>query len=420
MIDNTLLKIYVTMTKGYFPMTESKPRILIVDDDRYNLNILVHMLKSTYRIIVAKNGKEALRKAISPHPPDLILLDIMMPGMDGYEVCQRLKAHPKTHAIPVIFITAMSEVGDEIKGFEVGAIDYLTKPVSPSIVKARVKNHLELKQARKVLEEQKQTLEEQNKALIEAARLREDVECITTHDLKTPLNTILGFSQVIMEEKHLPEKALAYLKRVEESGYKMLDMLNRSLNLLKMEQGTYQVQLTSVDLVQVVDKIAVETKKLIQSKNLTLDLFVNGHPPGAKGMFCVHGENLLCYSMLANLIKNALEASPEGERVLVTFETTDQATIRIHNQGAVPEHIQDKFFEKYVTSGKKRGTGLGTYSAKLMAETQHGGIAMTTSERDGTTVTIRLPKAANTSLPESSAPSADKPGADRRIHPVVS
>jgi K+-sensing histidine kinase KdpD len=94
--------------------------------------------------------------------------------------------------------------------------------------------------------------------------------------------------------------------------------------------------------------------------------------------------------------------------------------IRIYNQGAVPEHIRDRFFEKYVTSGKKRGIGLGTYSAKLMAETQHGSVAMATSEQDGTTVTIQLPKAVNTLLSEPSVASDDTPGADGRAHSAVS
>ena len=373
-------------------MKRKAQRILIVDDDRYNINVLVHILKADYRVIIARSGKEALKRATSVHPPDLILLDIMMPEMDGYEVCKQLKARPKTHDIPVIFITAMSEVGDEVKGFELGAVDYITKPITPSIVKARVKNHLELKQVHKVLEEQRHKLEEQNKKLIEAARFREDVESILHHDLRSPLNTIIGFSQLIMDDDNLTETVLTNLKMIEESGYKMLDMLNHSLTLFKMEQGRYQPQLSPVDLLQMVNKIAVETKRLTQLQHLSLEVLINGHVPEAKEIFLIRGEKLLCYSMLANLMKNALEASPKGERVVVTLDDKDQAIIRIHNKGVVPEHIQDKFFEKFVTSGKRAGIGLGTYSAKLMAEIQHGSISMASSEQEGTTITIHLPK----------------------------
>jgi signal transduction histidine kinase len=204
-----------------------------------------------------------------------------------------------------------------------------------------------------------------------------------------------------MDEDDLTEITLANLKMIEESGYKMLDMLNHSLNLFKIEQGSYQPQLSSVDLLQMINKITLETKRLIQLHDLSLEILVNGHVPEAKEMFLIRGEKLLCYSMLANLIKNALEASPKGEQVMITLDDHEQAIIRIHNQGVVPEHIQDKFFEKFVTAGKKTGTGLGTYSAKLMAEIQHGSISMITSEQEGTTVTIHLPKVTITS-PSSS------------------
>ena len=122
--------------------SEEKPTILIVDDTSANLELLSDVLKSSYRTKAAVSGDKALRLAVSGNPPDLILLDIMMPGMDGYEVCRRLKANPVTRHIPVIFVTAMSEVDDETKGLELGGVDYVTKPISPPIVKARIKTHL--------------------------------------------------------------------------------------------------------------------------------------------------------------------------------------------------------------------------------------------------------------------------------------
>jgi signal transduction histidine kinase len=325
---------------------------------------------------------------MSDNPPDLILLDIVMPDMDGYEVCRRLKANEKSRDIPVIFITAKGEVEDEAHGFEVGAVDYITKPVSPPIVTARVRTHLELKRAR-------ENLKKQNQELIEAARLREDVERITRHDLKNPLSLIIGFPQVLIETaENLSEKQVKYLKRIEEAGYRMLNMINLSLNLFKMERGIYELQPNPVNLVQVIRKITVELHALAQTRDLSLDVLLYGNPAGDEDTFFVQGEELLCYSMLANLIKNALEAAPKGECVTVAFDNEEMAVIRIHNNGTVPEEIRDKFFEKYVTSGKKmKGTGLGTYSARLIAETQQGSVSMTTSEENGTTITVRLPKA---------------------------
>jgi sigma-B regulation protein RsbU (phosphoserine phosphatase) len=137
-----------------------KKAVLVVDDTPTNIQVLMETLKDDYRIIAAVNGKRALQLAASDPPPDIILLDVMMPEMDGYEVCAGLKADAKTRDIPIIFITAKSETQDETKGLALGAVDYITKPISPPVVQARVKNHLELKQAREILKNQNLILEQ--------------------------------------------------------------------------------------------------------------------------------------------------------------------------------------------------------------------------------------------------------------------
>ena len=143
---------------------ERKKTVLVVDDSPENIDLLGNVLERDYEIKVALNGAKALKISGSENPPDIILLDIMMPGMDGYEVCSRLKSDAKTQDIPVIFVTAMGEVEDETKGLAVGAIDYITKPISPAIVKARIKNHLELREAREYLKNQNEILEQRVKA----------------------------------------------------------------------------------------------------------------------------------------------------------------------------------------------------------------------------------------------------------------
>jgi PleD family two-component response regulator len=131
---------------------QKKLNVLIVDDEPGNIKLLISMLQLDYTTIVATNGATALQIAMSEEPPDLILLDIIMPEMDGYEVCQRLKADARTKEIPVIFITVKVTEKDEVKAFELGAVDYITKPFSTVVVKARVKTHLKLKQQRDFLE----------------------------------------------------------------------------------------------------------------------------------------------------------------------------------------------------------------------------------------------------------------------------
>jgi serine phosphatase RsbU (regulator of sigma subunit) len=145
-------------------MQEKQHKILIVDDTPTNIQILNEVLQGDYAIFFATNGPDGIRIA-QREEPDLILLDIMMPGMDGYEVCAKIKSDPQTRQIPLIFITAMSDEVDEAKGLECGAIDYITKPVSPPIVKARVKNHLELKRHRDAMEALTRDLGDKNRLL---------------------------------------------------------------------------------------------------------------------------------------------------------------------------------------------------------------------------------------------------------------
>ncbi|GGF63955.1 response regulator [Alteromonas lipolytica] len=164
---------------------KNKPTVLIVDDESMNINILMDLLKSDYRLIAAKDGTQALQR-VSQSTPDLILLDIMMPGMDGYSVCERLKASPDTRDIPVIFISAMGEVQDETRGFEVGAVDYITKPFSPPVVLARVSTHIQLCQAQKAMKAHNQQLEEQVQLRTRELAITQDV---TIHSLASLAET---------------------------------------------------------------------------------------------------------------------------------------------------------------------------------------------------------------------------------------
>jgi len=157
-------------------MAEEQQKILIVDDERFNVNVLAELLKTDYKIMAAKTGEQALKAARITKPPDLILLDIMMPEMDGYEVCRRLKADPATRDIPVIFITAMGEISDETRGLEIGAVDYLTKPISPPIVQARVRTHLALKRNMAQLQKAYGIIEAQKERMQEELNVGHDIQ----------------------------------------------------------------------------------------------------------------------------------------------------------------------------------------------------------------------------------------------------
>jgi len=361
--------------------------VLIVDDTTENLQILMAVLEDEYTVLASKNGERALRLAAGESPPDIILLDIMMPGMDGYEVCQRLKADEATRDIPVIFITALGEAEDEAKGIELGAVDYITKPISPPVVKARVRTHLALTKATK-------RLKEQNKELLDAAALREDVERITRHDLKNPLCTVLGLPQLMLLSGELSDDHRDMLERVEQAGQTMLDMINSSLDLFKIERGMYELKPHPVNMLSLTARAFRDMEEAAGAKNLTLEALVDGRPAREDDEAFVLGEELLCYSMLGNLLKNAVEASPYDAAVTVDLSRDgDMRRVTVRNRGAVPEEIRDRFFEKYATSGKASGTGLGSYSARLNAQAQNGEMDFATSEEEGTAVWARLPLA---------------------------
>ncbi|HHC25693.1 MAG TPA: hybrid sensor histidine kinase/response regulator [Desulfobacterales bacterium] len=357
---------------------QKKNSVLIVDDQSENIHALDNIIKEEYDTQAATSGVRALEIASGNNPPDMILLDIVMPEMDGYEVCRRLKADEQTRDIPVIFVTARNSAEDEEYGFNLGAADYISKPFQPAVVQVRVKSQMERKLA--------------EKRLIEAARLREDVERITRHDLKTPLNAIIGFPRVMMMDDNISAEQLKYLEMIEESGLIMLNMINLSLDMFRMERGMYQFEPVPVNVLQVIRKVVDDTESLATMNNLSVAILISGEPAGSEESFSVQGETLLCYSMLANLIRNAFEASPAGERITVELtEEEEISVISIHNRGTVSQDVRDRFFDKYVTSGKKTGTGLGTYSARLIAEIHGGSIHVETSEEKGTTVTVRLP-----------------------------
>jgi CheY-like chemotaxis protein len=365
-------------------MTDEKARILVVDDVPENIQVLTEVLQDKYTVLAAVNGTGALKIAASANPPELILLDIMMPRMDGYEVCRRLKSFEGTKDIPVIFVTARHEVVDEQRGFEAGAVDYITKPITPSIVEARVHAHLSLTKARK-------QLEEQNEELIKAAKLREDVERITRHDLKSPLNAIIGVPQLLELEGNLTDEQLEYVGMITEAGQKMLRMINLSLDLFKMEQGLYKLDRSPVEIVSVLRNVLRETQSVTASFNISVRILIEGKPADNDAAVSISGEELLCYSPFSNLVKNAVEASPQGEQVVINIRPDKSVAVSMTNRGEVPREIRDTFFDKYVTSGKENGTGLGTYSAKLITETLNGLISLDYSEPESTTITVELP-----------------------------
>lgn len=367
------------------PKEPQRPTILIVDDTPDNLTLLSQLLKEDYRIRLAQSGAKALEICTSDNPPDLVLLDIMMPEMDGFEVARRMREHPTSESTPVIFVTAMSTDDARMKGLDLGAVDFITKPIDPQALKYRVRNFMRYVQMRK-------NLQAEYDDMVEMAQLKEDVAHITRHDMKGPLAGVLGLLQNLIDDDSVGRKQLEQLKLVEETALQVLNMINLSAELFKIETGRYELHAAPVKVGDILRRIAEINRTTYAGKDLTISVDID--VPVGEEIPRALGDAMLCYSLFQNLLKNACEAAPDSSKVSINLYDGTLLRIVIQNLGAVPPDMRDRFFDKYATSGKQGGTGLGTYSAKLLTEAQQGSIALAVSdETNSTAITVLLPKA---------------------------
>lgn len=235
----------------------------------------------------------------------------------------------------------------------------------------------------------------------EMEQMREDVERIVRHDLISPLNPIISLPQILLDDRNLTADQREMIGMIRSAGKRMLEMIRLSLNLYKMEQGTYAFTPQSVDLVATFRDILSDLSERIRTKGVRVRLSKGSVPTTPGDTYEVLAESVLCYSLFSNLVLNSIEASPRKGVVTIALGQEGAGSVAIHNLGAVPLEIRSRFFEKYATSGKAHGTGLGTYSARLMVLTMGGSIAMETSDDSGTTVFVTMPVAS----PERATPS---------------
>ncbi|WP_320173737.1 PAS domain S-box protein [Maridesulfovibrio sp.] len=223
-------------------------------------------------------------------------------------------------------------------------------------------------------------------------RLKADVDLIMRHDLKTPLNGIIGLPGLLRMDDNLTEQQHELLKTIENSGKKMLHMIDMSLDMFKMETGKYEYYPLKIDIISVARQVVDNCRSNISAQKVEVELVASGKADLDEAVF-VWGEERLIYSLLSGLLTNAIEASPSGEKIVIEFNQHGNTLISIKNTGVVPEQIRDRFFHKYVTQGKANGTGLGTYSAKLMADAMHYDIKMQTNdERNETVISFDIPQ----------------------------
>lgn len=246
----------------------------------------------------------------------------------------------------------------------------------------------ELSSKQAELERKNRQLQVEMRAREKAEMIRAEVERINRHDLKSALNLVIGYPDLLIKEGGLSAEQEGHIRRIRAAGYRMLDMISSHLDIFKMEKGLYTLRRSSVDLVEIVCGLEEEFAPLRQGQGISLDIRLDGAEVVGSETFRVAGEAPLLRTMLRNLIQNAMEASTRGDRVDVRLDSAPHKQVSVHNTQAVPREIRQRFFEKYVTFGKEGGTGLGTYFAGLVARTHGASISVRTDEAHGTTVRV--------------------------------
>jgi len=356
---------------------------MIVDDTPENLKLLDGMLRERgYQVRAFPRGELALNAA-SKNPPDLILLDIMMPGMDGYEVCEALKADPKLADIPVIFISALNETMDKVKAFAVGGVDYITKPFQFEEVEARVRTHLELQR-------QKRELQQSYDKLRELERLRDSLVHMIIHDLRSPLSGISGYLQ-LLESEALSERAARYVAQATNSTAALMEIVNSLLDVNKLESSEMKLDLGPCELDGLIRQAVAKLEALRGGRQVVID-------PSAQPVVILADAGLLS-RIIQNLVGNALKFTDKEKGVIRLGVEPGEDTVRVFvqdNGPGIPEEYRDKIFEKFgqvEIRGQRReySTGLGLTFCKLAVEAHGGRIGVDSEVGAGSTFWFELP-----------------------------
>ena len=373
-----------------------KQSILIVDDTSDNLRFLSTTLsKEGYEVLTAINGSVALIGARTALP-DLILLDIKMPGMDGYEVCQKLKADAQTQEIPVIFLSILDEAIDKVKAFTVGAVDYITKPFQVEEVLARVKNQLTLRSLQKKLTEQNSQLRHLEAELRlalekekELSQLRSEFMSLISHEFRTPLTTILSSDQLLQRygKRLSDEKQQNHHERIQNAVGYMTQLLDDVLLIGTAEAGKLKFEPTLIDLVAFCRDL-VETLQISTTQHKLL--FVSD----SEELYAQMDKKLLGH-IFTNLLSNAIKFSPKGGIVQFDLVSSSESVIvRIQDNGiGIPAKDLPQLFESFSRASNVdciQGTGLGLTIVKKSVDLHRGQIAVESEEGVGTTFTVTL------------------------------
>lgn len=364
-------------------------KVLVVDDDRMNLRILGGILRADgYLLAEAASGERGL-EVYAEFRPDLVLLDVMMPGIDGFETCRRLKAAYGEKSAPVIFITAKNESDDVVEGLEAGGVDYLPKPFKPKEVAARIRSHL-----------QNQILSEQTRALVEqlskANAAKNRFLGMAAHDLRNPLASIRGLAEFLRDGALGPLNAdqLDLIKTIHGASQSMLDMVNELLDVATIESGELKLSLQAHNLAELVGKSVALTN--IEAAKKKTHVAFEGPVDGVT----LRVDAAKIRQVIDNLLSNAVKYSPPGSTVTAIVRADPArgvCELSVRDQGpGIPEGERDKLFKDFgrlsvQPTGGEKSTGLGLAICRKIVEAHRGTIVAENLPERGCEFRVALP-----------------------------
>ena len=375
-------------------MNPADSLILIVDDTPANLRLLSHVLsKNGYNFLEASNGKEAVQIA-KEHEPDLILLDIMMPDMNGYEVIKEIKSDKLIQDVPIIFLSSLTDTDDKVEGFKSGGVDYITKPFQKEETLARINTHLKIRFLQKQLNERIKVLRQREIELSRLNQKKDDLVRMVSHDIKNPLTGIIGLVKLMREsDKISAEEQIQMLSVVEESGSNLLNMVREVLDRESKKTEPETLDYSTVQVSELLERVISMNKAKSVVKEISLSYKVQPNKLQA-----VIDENKVEIAV-NNLVANALKFTPSKGKITVKASLNDDHLLfEVKDTGiGIPKKMQSDLFKDTMKTSRKGtsgevGTGLGLDIVQLYVEL-HGGEIWVESELDkGTKFFIKIPQ----------------------------
>jgi two-component system sensor histidine kinase/response regulator len=377
---------------------ESSVTILVVDDNFQNREVAEgHLVGAGYRAVQAESGADALAM-LETLRPDLILLDVLMPGFDGFETCRRIRALPEGGRVPVLFLTALGDLGTHKAALDSGADDFLTKPINRTELLIRVRSLLRIKELSDEQTRHLGVISRQRDALVEAQRQKEELTALIVHDLKNPLSSILSNVQFALGQGGLGGEERESLRDVLRASQSMVRMVMNLLDVSRSDDGALVPHLTEFELPTLLSEVTSEMQRRIEDKDQKLTLAI------ASDVRAMTADRDLVRRILENLIDNAYKYGPrratieiEGSLLLGGTGAGDMIELRVRDQGeGVPVAFREKIFEKYArVDGRpahevRNSHGLGLVFCRRAVELHGGDIWVEENATRGSCFCVRL------------------------------